>query len=160
MQLSKDTLKASWPIALVAVLGLMGIILFRQPGAMIVVEILLLLAVAGLGVYFFMRQSTLSARIDALRQGLLRFKAGDFSTRVEDDKFDEFGEIVRLTNEMAVNLQKLQGSMTQVERQRQQQVVDLTQTIAKPLAGLRGALDGALRDTDGPVAERELMFNR
>jgi len=155
MQLPKEYWKNLLPAALVILAGLAGVIFFRESAA-IWIAIFLLLAIAGLGVYWFIQQSREFSRVEALQQGLLRYKAGDFSSRVEDANFDEFGEVVRLTNELATNLQKLQGTMTQIERQRQQLFADLTQTIAKPLAGLRGALDEVLRNTnDQPIADRE-----
>jgi signal transduction histidine kinase len=156
MQLPQDYWKTLLPAALTLIIGLAGVTLLQDPGAAIWVEIFLLLAVAGVGIYAFMQHANRFARVDALRQGLLRYKAGDYSSRIEDGKFDDLGEVVRLTNELAANLQKMQGTMTQVERQRQQMFTDLTQTIAKPLAGLRSALDGVLRDTNGqPVPDRE-----
>jgi signal transduction histidine kinase len=153
MELTKDYWKILLPTGLVFVLGIAGVIMSRNSGAAMWVEVFLLLAIAALAAYTVVNQSKQSARIDALRQGLLRYKSGDFSTRVEDSRFDEFGEIVRLSNELAANLQKMQSSMAQVERQRQQLFTDLTQTVAKPLAGLRSSLDKVLRHTNGEAGD-------
>ncbi len=156
MKLPANFSKTLLPIIVVILAGVTAIFVFNLSGMALVVPAFLLLALAGLGVYLFFQQSNQQARIEALRQGLLRYKAGDFSARVEDSTFDEFGEIVRLSNELATNLQKLQSNMNQVERQRQQLFTDLTNAIAKPLAGLRGALDEVLRRQDGePVHDRE-----
>jgi signal transduction histidine kinase len=155
MQFLKDSWKILVPMAVALIAGVVGIIV---PNAKtdLGVEILLILAVAGAGFYALTYQSRMSARINVLRQGLLRYKAGDFASRVEDAGFDEFSEVVRLANELATNLQKAQGSMSQIERQRQQLFTDLTQTIAKPLAGLRSALDTVLQDADGAAgADRD-----
>jgi len=156
MELTKDSRKILLPAGFVFVLGIVGIVVTNNSSSAIWIEIFLLLAIAALAAYTLINQSKLSARINALRQGLLRYKSGDFSTRVEDSGFDEFGELVRLTNELAANLQKMQSSMAQVERQRQQLFTDLTQTVAKPLTGLRGALDGVLRNTNGQEREQKL----
>ena len=151
MQLPKDYWKRLLPPVMVIVASLAAAIFFDNAGMAILVVVF-----AALGIYLLAQQSKQFARVEALRQGLLRFKAGDFSSRVEDARFDDFGDVVRLANELATNLQKFQSTMTQVERQRQQLFADLTQAIAKPLAGLRGALDEVLRSTNGePAADRE-----
>ena len=139
------------PAGVLIVGGLVSAIVLRD-AALGVFTLLL----TGCGAYLWTLYTQQHARLENLRQGLLRFKAGDFSSRVEDSKFDEFGEVVRLTNEFAGNLQKFQGAMSQVERQRQQLFADLTQMIAKPLEGLHIALNELLRASDAaPASELE-----
>lgn len=151
MQRLKDDWKDILVTALVILAGLAVAVFLGNAGMAVLVVVF-----AALGFYLLMRRSRQSARLEALRQGLLRFKAGDFASRIEDSKFDALGEVVRLANELAASLQRFQSAVALVERQRQQLSADLTQAIAKPLAGLRSALDEALRSSNGePAANRE-----
>ncbi|MDP1954676.1 MAG: type IV pili methyl-accepting chemotaxis transducer N-terminal domain-containing protein [Polaromonas sp.] len=73
--------------------------------------LMLALAVAGAVVMLYTGYSYVINPLGQLRQGLRRLESGDFSTRVEVDTADEFGQVAAGFNHMATTLQSLYGGL-------------------------------------------------
>jgi two-component system nitrate/nitrite sensor histidine kinase NarX len=69
--------------------------------------VMMALAIAGAVIMLYTGYLYVINPLDHLQQGLLRVQAGDFSTRVEVDSQDEFGQVARGFNGMAAELQTL-----------------------------------------------------
>lgn len=73
--------------------------------------VMMALAIAGAVVMLFTGYMYVINPLGNLRQGLRQVEAGDFSTRIEVDTQDEFGQVAGGFNRMAATLQSLYGGL-------------------------------------------------
>jgi len=82
--------------------------------------VMMALAIVGAVVMLFTGYMYVINPLGNLRQGLRQVEAGDFSTRIEVDAQDEFGQVAGGFNRMAATLQSLYGGLeAQVEAKTQ-----------------------------------------
>ncbi|MBB5206420.1 signal transduction histidine kinase [Inhella inkyongensis] len=120
----------------------------RGVHALILLFVLLFVAVA-LGAYPVVRR--LTRRLEALKQGVERFGAGDLAHRVEVDGRDEVAALARSFNDSAQRV----ASLLQAH---QSLVANASHELRSPLARLKMAL--ALRDAQGPDAKLDAELSR
>jgi signal transduction histidine kinase len=90
--------------------------------------------------------TTIMRPLRRLSEGVQRIAAGNYQARVPSDSRDEVGTLARNFNTMATRLHE-------IELARQRQLAAITHELARPLTGMRAAVETL---NDGAVADPEM----
>ena len=102
-----------------------------QKYVMMLFLILIVVIVVGVVFYIFLFY-TVTTPVDKLKQQLWQIALGDFSQNPEIEWDDEFGEIGRNINELAVDIEKLMEQRIDLERQQKDYEYKMLQSQVNP----------------------------
>jgi len=90
-----------------------------------------------------------------LHKSALSLKNGDYSTRVNLNSKDEFGELEIIFNEMAQQIEKEIDLRMQSEENRKKLILDISHDLKNPLASIMGYTELCLNKPDIQEEERQ-----
>jgi signal transduction histidine kinase len=123
---------------------------FNQLQLLILGGVVLTAALAlGLSLAF---AATITRPLHELSENVRRIAAGNYKVRVPANSRDEVGALARGFNEMAARL----GEM---EQMRQRQLAAITHELARPLTGMRAAVETLREDGDTDRDTREVLLD-
>ena len=102
----------------------------------------------------YMLSETVTSSIQKLRDGALRLAEGDLSTRLEVDSRDEIGDLARIMNTMAVELDGAFRRQQDMEQARKDLIASLSHDLRTPLTSMRAMVEAI---TDDVVSDRTTL---